>query len=154
MQTLFTRNEAEHILATALMHQSAIETETVDIQVLTMIAERIGIEAPAVQYAITQAQEEHHKERLRREWKQLQRAQFGKHAVLYAIANAFFMLMNVTASGRIQWALLPLLGWGLGLAIHGANSFFPTDLEIEKGSERLQAKRVKQRKTHDESLHT
>jgi len=39
------------------------------------------------------------------------------HASVYLAVNSFLVLL-ATASGR-SWAIFPLLGWGLGLAIHG-----------------------------------
>lgn len=40
------------------------------------------------------------------------------HATVYVIVNAALMI-GAAYSGR-NWAIYPLLGWGLGLAIHGA----------------------------------
>jgi hypothetical protein len=39
------------------------------------------------------------------------------HATVYVAVNSFLVLL-ATSSGR-SWAIFPLLGWGLGLAIHG-----------------------------------
>ncbi|OUM03220.1 2TM domain-containing protein [Variovorax sp. JS1663] len=44
------------------------------------------------------------------------------HATVYLLVNLFLVLL---ASSRGQnWAMYPLLGWGLGLLIHGAVVFF------------------------------
>lgn len=44
------------------------------------------------------------------------------HASVYVLVNVFLVLL---ASSRGQnWAMYPLLGWGLGLLIHGAVVFF------------------------------
>jgi hypothetical protein len=40
------------------------------------------------------------------------------HAAVYVAVNLLLASISV-ASGR-GWAIFPLLGWGLGLAIHGA----------------------------------
>jgi hypothetical protein len=40
------------------------------------------------------------------------------HATVYIVVNAMLALIAV-AGGR-NWAVYPALGWGLGLAIHGA----------------------------------
>ena len=40
------------------------------------------------------------------------------HAALYVAVN--LVLMALAFSTGRHWALYPLLGWGLGLAIHGA----------------------------------
>ncbi len=44
------------------------------------------------------------------------------HASIYLIVNAFLLAMSLW-QGK-HWAAFPLLGWGLGLAIHGACVWF------------------------------
>jgi hypothetical protein len=42
------------------------------------------------------------------------------HAFVYLVVNAGLVVLNLAAGGDRPWSLFPLLGWGLGLAIHGA----------------------------------
>jgi len=44
---------------------------------------------------------------------------FLVHAVIYALVCSFLGIMDWKASGRISWSLLPMIGWGAGLALHG-----------------------------------
>ena len=44
------------------------------------------------------------------------------HASVYVLVNLFLVLAS--ASRGHTWAIYPLLGWGLGLLIHGAVVFF------------------------------
>lgn len=44
------------------------------------------------------------------------------HATVYVLVNLFLVLL-ATSRGQ-DWAMYPLLGWGLGLLIHGAVVFF------------------------------
>ncbi len=44
------------------------------------------------------------------------------HASIYLIVNTFLVALSLW-HGR-AWAAFPLLGWGLGLAIHGAAVWF------------------------------
>lgn len=46
------------------------------------------------------------------------------HAFVYVLVNLMLLLLS-GMSGR-SWAIYPALGWGLGLAIHGAVVFFAT----------------------------
>ena len=46
------------------------------------------------------------------------------HATVYVAVNA--MLAVVSSLGGHTWAVFPALGWGLGLAIHGAVVFLAT----------------------------
>jgi 2TM domain len=40
------------------------------------------------------------------------------HAAVYVCVNA--LLMTISLANGKPWAFFPLMGWGLGLAIHGA----------------------------------
>jgi hypothetical protein len=44
------------------------------------------------------------------------------HAAVYVMVNLFLVLL--AASRDQNWALYPLMGWGLGLMIHGAVVFY------------------------------
>lgn len=44
------------------------------------------------------------------------------HASIYLIVNAFLVALSLW-HGR-AWAAFPLLGWGLGLAVHGVAVWF------------------------------
>ena len=46
------------------------------------------------------------------------------HACVYLCVNLLLVALSA-ASGR-GWAVFPLLGWGIGLAIHGAVVFLVT----------------------------
>jgi len=43
------------------------------------------------------------------------------HAAVYVIVNLFVFAMSQYAFGNRSWSIFPLLGWGLGLALHGAS---------------------------------
>lgn len=45
------------------------------------------------------------------------------HAAVYTIVNLGLWAVDL-ATGGGRWHLWPLLGWGLGLAIHGAVTWF------------------------------
>lgn len=47
---------------------------------------------------------------------------FYTHALVYMLVNGGLLLFN-TATGGHRWSVWPLMGWGLGLAIHGAVTF-------------------------------
>ena len=67
------------------------------------------------------------------------------HAMAYVAVNA--LLATIAAMSGRDWAIFPLLGWGLGLAIHGAVVFFATggaglyDGMVRRERERLQLQR-------------
>jgi len=47
---------------------------------------------------------------------------FAIHALVYVLVNAGLLAVNLSNGGQ-RWFLFPLLGWGLGLAIHGIVTF-------------------------------
>lgn len=46
------------------------------------------------------------------------------HATAYVIVNSFLFAISNYAFGTRNWAFGPLLGWGLGLALHGISVWF------------------------------
>jgi len=47
------------------------------------------------------------------------------HFTVYLLVN--LLLVAISVSNGRTWAVFPVLGWGLGLAIHGAVVFLLTD---------------------------
>jgi hypothetical protein len=45
------------------------------------------------------------------------------HAMVYVLVNLFLFAMSRYALGTRPWSVFPLLGWGLGLALHGVSVF-------------------------------
>ncbi len=43
------------------------------------------------------------------------------HATIYIIVNLLVFAMSEYGFGQRAWSVKPLLGWGLGLALHGAS---------------------------------
>ena len=43
---------------------------------------------------------------------------FYVHGLVYTLVNSALLVVNLLGGGP-RWHLAPLLGWGLGLAIHG-----------------------------------
>ena len=53
------------------------------------------------------------------------RAKLGwyTHAVVYVLVNLFIFAISRYGFGSRPWSIFPLLGWGLGLALHGVAVF-------------------------------
>lgn len=47
---------------------------------------------------------------------------FFTHLLVYVLVNAALQGFNTVVGGE-RWSVFPLMGWGLGLAIHGAVTF-------------------------------
>ncbi|HSI52230.1 MAG TPA: 2TM domain-containing protein [Ideonella sp.] len=48
---------------------------------------------------------------------------FLTHLLVYVLVNLGLFLLNASVGGP-HWHQFPLLGWGIGLAIHGIVTFF------------------------------
>jgi hypothetical protein len=48
---------------------------------------------------------------------------FKAHLIPYIAVNTFLVLLNLVTSPYHFWAIYPILGWGLGLALHGAGVY-------------------------------
>jgi hypothetical protein len=74
------------------------------------------------------------------------RAKLGwySHAALYVVINLFIFSMSEYAFGQRPWSVKPLLGWGVGLALHGISVFVLggsgglRERMVQKERERLQ----------------
>jgi len=51
--------------------------------------------------------------------------EFYHHLLSYVLVNAFLIVVNRLTSPGYNWFWWPLLGWGIGLAIHAATTFLP-----------------------------
>ena len=45
------------------------------------------------------------------------------HATVYVVVNLFLFLLSAQGFGHRPWSVFPVLGWGLGLALHGVAVF-------------------------------
>ena len=48
-----------------------------------------------------------------------QRKEFKSHLFAFMAINGFLVLLNLVVSPGYFWAIYPMLGWGLGLLLHG-----------------------------------
>lgn len=62
---------------------------------------------------------------------------FYSHLFVYLAVNAGLFLLNMLTSPRHLWFYWPLIGWGIGLTIHGLSVF---------GTQRLLGKDWEERK--------
>jgi hypothetical protein len=69
------------------------------------------------------------------------------HAAFYLLVNLFLLAISEHGFGQRRWTVFPVLGWGLGLALHGVSVFvLGTGSElhermVRKERERLQRER-------------
>ncbi|WP_198970897.1 2TM domain-containing protein [Xylophilus sp. ASV27] len=65
------------------------------------------------------------------------------HAAVFVLVNLFIFAISQYGFGHRRWSVFPLLGWGLGLALHGISVFLLgsggglRDRMVERERERL-----------------
>jgi hypothetical protein len=75
---------------------------------------------------------------------------FLMHFSVYALVSAFLVALNIITTGlEIPWALFPLLGWGLGVAIHGAAFLLGQEEDPEKLRQQMEREQRRIRKEQD-----
>ena len=71
------------------------------------------------------------------------------HAAVYVLVNLFVFGMSQHAFGSRSWSVFPMLGWGLGLALHGASVWL-----LEAGGDlreqMVQKERSRLQRQHDQ----
>ena len=56
-----------------------------------------------------------------------QRKDFKSHLFAFLAINGFLVLLNLVVSPGYFWAIYPILGWGLGLLLHGMKVYISND---------------------------
>lgn len=50
---------------------------------------------------------------------------FKRHLRTYLVMSVFFVLLNVMGGSNINWAIWPILGWGIGVAMQALSLYGP-----------------------------
>ena len=66
---------------------------------------------------------------------------FYRHLIVYLAVNAFLLILNLLTSPHHFWFQWPLLGWGIGLFLHGVGVF--THSKTSSFKERMIEKEIK-----------
>jgi hypothetical protein len=56
-----------------------------------------------------------------------QRKDFKSHLFAFLAINGFLVLLNLVVNPGYFWAIYPILGWGLGLLLHGIKVYISND---------------------------
>ena len=69
----------------------------------------------------------------------LRRRAFWLHGAVYVATNVALIVVWALVGGGYPWFVFPIVGWGIGLAAHGAAAFLlasPQDLVLEREQRR------------------
>ena len=67
------------------------------------------------------------------------RREFTSHLIVYVVVNAMLVALWAISTGGYFWPIWPLLGWGVGLVLHGWTVYFQrpiTEEDIRREIER------------------
>jgi len=118
---------------------SAQRTPGLGFETLVEVAREVGVDRAALDAAAKELRQyEPPPQTLSRRVRR-----FHRHLATWGIFSAFFFALNLLTSSYL-WFLFPVLGWGLGLALHALRVYMPPDAdenrvapEVEKGAELL-----------------
>jgi len=77
--------------------------------------------------------------------KENERRGFLIHAAAYVLVNIMLIVINLVYSPSVVWFFYPLIGWGVGLAMHytGAIKWIESDLEKKEAEAEYRARMKK-----------
>jgi hypothetical protein len=135
----YKADEVTRILKRALRPK---QSDTITHQELLEIARELGIASDTLDAAITQERAGMDLEEARKKWLRFRRSGFNPHLWSYIIIIVALFLIDLFSPGG-WWFQWPMLGWGIGLALHFRNPYFPQERKIERGAKRILAKSEK-----------
>lgn len=129
MRTEYTQEDGDEILKRAIAIDT-LESNTQD------IVRRTAAELGVSEQAVERAEREYFREKMERaELEQFaahQRKSFFSHLGTYLLVNAFLVGIDLFSDGKLEWALYPLLGWGIGIAMHAIGIFSRSSDDYQK----------------------
>ena len=117
MSKLYSNEEVQQILqqASILKQDRYVWREE-----LLEIAADVGVSAETLQ----QAEQTwlNQRDAMQKQAVLMSRRRFGfkLHLIPYVFVSVFLVLLNLSTTPRYFWSVYPILGWGLGVTIHGA----------------------------------
>ncbi len=134
-EEMFTISEVEGILRRGLNRKR--DSGEITRGELIDTARELGLDEREVERAILEQRKYGKLDVARDAYKKSKRESFRGHLRAYLIINGALFLINLVTGGSDPWFLYPLIGWGIGLAFHAANTFNPSQREIECGARRI-----------------
>jgi predicted DNA-binding ribbon-helix-helix protein len=132
----FTSAEVSAIVRRALVRQ--VDSEGISYEELEDIARQSGISVADLHQAIAEEAAVGKRESAKAMWLTQRKSSFFRHLRVYCIVNGCLFFINVmTAPDGYRWVVWPILGWGIGLALHASSTFFPSEQKAERGARRI-----------------
>ncbi len=159
----FSTGEVRDVLAKAIDQQAERQGSTkLGFEDLLAVAAEVGIDPDSLREAsraLRASKEEPSAtggdfEKKRDAWMRQQRLMLYRHAGIYAIVNAAILVLGLVLLSFTPWWIwfLPLLGWGIGLAIHALVTLTASEEDFREHDEGMKWWHENQRRRHDERM--
>ncbi|MDT3739873.1 MAG: 2TM domain-containing protein [Candidatus Kapabacteria bacterium] len=135
-ERVYKSEEIDRILKRAIK-SSADYSGGITESELLRIASELNISRAEVLGAIRYESENSGFEQAKVLWLTKKKSSFREHLTAYLIINGFLVGMNVLTTGGLNWAIFPILGWGIGLAFDYVESYHPSEEKVEAGARKL-----------------
>lgn len=138
----YSNDEMERILQRALSQRSL--SGNVSREQIIEVGRELGLTEQDIARAIDEEMRYGAIDEAREEVIEKRRKGWREHLFWYLGVNALTMGLNfMQEDGRFTWALFMLIGWGIGMASHTVETFFPNEKKLAKAARKLLRKRGK-----------
>jgi len=159
----FSTGEVRDVLAKAIDQQAERQGSTkLGFEDLLAVAAEVGIDADSLREASRALRASKQEPsatdgdlvKKRDAWIRQQRLMLYRHAGIYGIVNAAILILGLVLLSFTPWWIwfLPLLGWGVGLAIHALVALTASDEDFREHDEGMKWWQENQRRQHDERM--
>ncbi len=130
MPDYYTEEQVQQILHKAIARKS--QGQDLSRNQVREIAAELGISDADFAIAEQDWLNQSLQDRERVDYDVYRKKKFRDHLLKYALVNAFLIGINLLTSGSVSWAVYPLLGWGLAVALDAWATYQTDSQEYEK----------------------
>ncbi|MFC1863451.1 2TM domain-containing protein [Thermodesulfobacteriota bacterium] len=123
----YKSDEVDRIIRRALQLK---RDEMISHDDLVDMAKELGLDSQTLETAIEQEQQAFDYLKTRKVRIIRRKAKFHRHLWSYIIVMGALILINIFTPGP-WWFQWPVLGWGIGLALHFRAAYFPAEVELD-----------------------
>ena len=162
MQRQFHQDEAEEILRAAIrrsVDQGAPGTRQTPVSAerLSAMAAELGVEQDVLAAVLGERAagalieaEQMGEAKLREIFIGERRHEIVPHAIAFVLIQALLLGINLMTTPQVPWFFFPLIGWGIGFAIHAWLTVPTRGPAFEASFDRWRRKRIRRRKQEQE----
>lgn len=139
MTELYASEEAQQILQIAITKQT--ESGELSRGQLLEIAGELGISDDMLLAAEQEWLSRKGEMQEQATFDQYRRQRFQHHLIRYLVVNSFLFLIDLLIGNGVQLSLFILLAWGIGLALHAWQTFWPNSFRYDEDFQKWRRQR-------------